>query len=66
MRPFKIADLKSLNEIPKAAAASWLADAEGSVNYLKANATNDEIVIYASGSSVLIHGALALKSQVPD
>jgi hypothetical protein len=33
------------------------------VNYLKANATNDEIVIYASGSCVLIHGALALKSK---
>ena len=43
MRPFKIADLKSLNEIPKEDAARWLADAEGSVNYLKTNAANDEI-----------------------
>lgn len=64
MRPFKIADLKSLNEIPKADELRWLTDAEGSVRYLKTNATNDEIVIYASGSSVLLHGALALKSKV--
>lgn len=64
MRPFKIADVKAINEIPKADAAKWLANAEGAVNFLKANATNDEIVIYASGSSVLIHGALALKGKV--
>lgn len=64
MRPFKIADVKAINEIPKAEAAKWLADAEGAGNFLKANATNDEIVIYASGSSVLIHGALALKGKV--
>lgn len=64
MRPFKIAELKSLTELPARDTARWLTDAEGSVSYLKANATNDEIVIYASGSCVLIHGALALKSTV--
>ena len=38
--------------------------AADSVNYLKTNALNDEIVIYASASSVLIHGVLALETKV--
>jgi len=64
MRPFKITELKALNEIPKADPASWLVSAEDSVAFLKANSANDYIVIYASGSSVLIHGVLALKEKV--
>lgn len=64
MRPFKLAELKALTEIPKADSVSWLINAEGSVDYLKVNSTNDEIVVYASGSSVLIHGVLALKDKV--
>ncbi|MCX5825166.1 MAG: hypothetical protein NTY86_17160 [Deltaproteobacteria bacterium] len=64
MRPFKIADLKALNEIPDADPTSWLVSAEGSLDYLKVNSHNDEIVIYASASSVLIHGVLAIRSKV--
>lgn len=64
MRPFKITELKALNEITKADPASWLVAAEDSVTFLKANSANDEIVIYASGSSILVHGVLALKDKV--
>lgn len=64
MRPFKLADLQALAEKPEKADAAWLAGAENAIAYLKANAGNDEIVIYASGNSVLIHGALALAKNV--
>jgi len=64
MRTFKIADLKAINELPKGNSAQWLGDAEGAVCFLKTNAINDEIVIYASGSHVLIHGVLALQGKV--
>ncbi len=64
MRPFKIADLKALNEIPDTDPTSWLVSAESSLDYLKVNSHNDEIIIDASASSVLIHGALAIRSKV--
>ena len=64
MRSFKIADLKILNEMPKADSAEWLVNAERAINFLKANAANDEIVIYATGHNVLIHGVLALEGKV--
>jgi hypothetical protein len=64
MRPFKLTDLKALSELPGDGGDEWLTAAEDSVGYLKMNATNDEIVIYASASSVLIHGVLALTTQV--
>lgn len=64
MRLFKITELKALNDIPTANPASWLVAAEDSVAFLKANSANDEIVIYASGSSILVHGVLALKDKV--
>lgn len=64
MRPFKISELKALTELPKEGATTWLAGAEDSVNYLKANAGNDEIVIYANAKCVLIHGVLALRSKI--
>jgi hypothetical protein len=64
MRPFMIAHLKALNEIPDIDATSWLLSAESSINYLKVNSLNDEIVIYASASSILIHGVLAIRSKV--
>ncbi len=35
MRPFKIADLKALNEIPDTDPTSWLVSAESSLDYLK-------------------------------
>lgn len=64
MRTFKIADLKAINEMPQANPAQWLVDAEGAINFLKANATNDEIVIYAICNNVWIHGVLALEGKV--
>ena len=34
MRPFKLAELKALTELPKVNSANWLVNAEGSVDYL--------------------------------
>ena len=59
MRPFKVAELKKINELPNNDSQSWLVDAEGAIAFLRLNSENDDIVIYASGSSVLIHGVLA-------
>lgn len=64
MRSFKLADLTAVNETPKVDFAEWLVSAEGGINFLKANATNDEIVIYTIGRNILIHGVLALKGKV--
>ncbi len=64
MRPFKLADLQALTEKPERDDTAWLAGAENAIAYLKANAGKDEIVLYASGNSVLIHGALALAKNV--
>ncbi|MFP1879453.1 hypothetical protein [Lonsdalea quercina] len=64
MRPFKLTDLKTLSEKPKNDDTAWLVSAEDGINYLKENTQNDEIIIYASGSSILIHGALALSKNV--
>lgn len=64
MRPFKIADMKALHEIPDTDPTSWLVSAEGSLDYLRVNSHDDEIVIYASASGVLIHGVLAIRSKV--
>jgi len=64
MRPFKLAELKALTELPEVDSANWLINAEASVDYLKLNSKSDDIVVYASGSSVLIHGVLALRDKV--
>ena len=64
MRPFKLAELKKINELPKEDSQSWLINAEGSIDFLKLNSESDEIVIYASGSCVLIHGVLALTAKI--
>jgi len=64
MPPFKLSELKKLNEIPKEDSSSWLVGAESSVDFLKSNSENDSIVIYASASSILIHGVLAPKGKV--
>lgn len=64
MRPFKIAELQKINEPPSNDSQSWMVNAEGSIDFLRLNSENDDIVIYASGSSVLIHGALAPKSKL--
>ncbi len=44
--------------------AAWLLDAEGAIEFLKNNATCEELVIYASAGAVLIHGVLAPTAQV--
>lgn len=64
MRPFKIAELQKINEPPSDDSQGWMVAAEGSIDFLRLNSENDDIVIYASGSSVLIHGVLAPKSKL--
>tara|TARA_A100000171_G_scaffold18248_1_gene16789 strand:- start:9344 stop:11044 length:1701 start_codon:yes stop_codon:yes gene_type:complete len=64
MRPFKIAELRKINELPCDDSQSWLVDAEGSIAFLRLNSDNDDIVIYASGSSALIHGVLASTAKL--
>lgn len=64
MRRFNKSDLEALVECPNQGVLEWLAGAEDSVSYLKVNAENDELVIYASAKSVLIHGVLASTSKV--
>lgn len=64
MKRFKMSELESLTECPKHGAMEWLLGAEDSVGFLKNNAETDELLIYASGKSVLIHGVLALSSKV--
>jgi hypothetical protein len=64
MKPFKIADLKKINEIPNDDSQSWLINAEDSIAYLRLSAESDDIVIYASGSSILVHGLLASTAKL--
>jgi hypothetical protein len=64
MTRFKQSELEALNKCPDESASEWLIGAEDSVTYLKVNAENDELVIYASAKSVLIHGVLAPTSKV--
>lgn len=63
-RRFNMATLMALAQVPADKAANWLVSAEDSVSFLKANAQSEEIVIYASGPAVLIHGVLAPVKQV--
>jgi len=64
MRPFKIDELAAITALPASEGDTWLRDAEGTIELLRRNAYNDEIVIFASSASVLIHGVLALKSRL--
>lgn len=64
MRPFNLADIEAISRIPDSQAGSWLLDAEGSIDFLRRNANNDDIVIYASAKCVLIHGVLALQDRL--
>ncbi|WP_252720493.1 hypothetical protein, partial [Acinetobacter baumannii] len=54
----------AIAQAPANASADWLVSAEESVGFLKANAQSEEVVIYASGPAVLIHGVLAPVKQV--
>lgn len=64
MRRFKISEFEALTECPDEGASEWLTGAEDSVSFLKVNAENDELVIYASAKSILIHGVLAPTPKV--
>ncbi len=67
MRQFKLTELEMISRIPDLDSNSWLVDAENSIKFLRRNAENDEITIYASTKCVLIHGVLALKRRLtPD
>jgi len=59
MTRFNINRLRLINDIPQADVANWLHGAEDSIRFLVDNAQHEEIVIYASGEHVLIHGVLA-------
>jgi hypothetical protein len=64
MKPFKLTELKKINELSNDDSQSWLVNAESSVDFLRLNIESDEVVMYASGSSVLIHGVLAPTAKV--
>jgi len=65
MRRFDKKALSALAWAPeKENGDAWLLDAELSVDFLRDNATRDELVIYASGGAVLVHGVLAPAKQV--
>lgn len=64
MRRFKKSELEALAVCPDQGAVEWLAAAEDSVSYLKLNAENDELLIYAGSKYILIHGVLAPSSKV--
>lgn len=64
MKRFNLSELETLSECPSTRTTEWLVGAEDSVSYLKTNAHNDELVIYASAKSVLVHGVLAPTSKV--
>jgi hypothetical protein len=66
MRRFDMRDLQAIWEAPldPTARATWYGGAKDSVQFLKSNATQEEVVLYAHGPSVLVHGVLAKTSKV--
>lgn len=60
MRPFKLEELLAISKLPGSNANEWIVRAEDSLSFLRQNALNDEIVIYASTKGILIHGVLGL------
>lgn len=60
MSKFKLSDIEAISDAGKEKESDWLVNAEDSINFLRENALNDEIVIYASTKCVTIHGVLAL------
>lgn len=64
MHPFKLADLLAISNSTVPDDRTWLVGAEDSINFLRQNGSNDEIVIYASTRSVLIHGVLGLTRKL--
>lgn len=64
MHPFKLPELLAISSSADSDDRSWLVGAEESIDFLRRNASNDEIVIYASTRSVLIHGVLGLTRKL--
>lgn len=64
MRRYDEKALKSLMWPPQGDPSEWLLRAETSIDFLRDNAQHDEVVIYASGGAVLVHGVLAPMAQV--
>lgn len=64
MRRFDEKALRALAWAPEGDATDWLLGAEAGVEFLRQNATRDEIVIYASAGAVYLHGVLAPTTQV--
>jgi len=64
MQRFDENAFRAIARAPNAGKAEWLLRAEDSIAFLKGNALRDEIVIYATGDAVLIHGVLAPTEQV--
>lgn len=67
MRPFKLVDLLAISRPPDADNTAWLVGADDSIEFLRRNTLDDEIAIYASTRSALIHGVLGLTRKLtPD
>ncbi|WNJ99235.1 hypothetical protein L2D14_15355 [Thalassospiraceae bacterium LMO-JJ14] len=64
MPTFKLTNLQAISSAPRDDEANWLVDAEGSIDFLRANAENEDIVLFASTKCAVIHGALALTDQL--
>lgn len=64
MRLFKTAELLAISKLPESNGYDWFVGAEDSLSFLRQNALNDEIVIYASTKGVLIHGVLGLARKL--
>jgi hypothetical protein len=64
MRRFDGKALSALAWASEEDSVAWLLGAETSIDFLRDNVTRDELVIYASGGAVLVHGVLAPTAQV--
>lgn len=64
MRRFDEEALRGLAWATNKDSSAWLLAAETSVDFLRDNAMRDELVVYASGGAVLVHGVLAPTAQV--
>jgi hypothetical protein len=64
IRPFKLPDLLAVSNPTETGSGHWLVGAEDSIHFVRQNASNDEIVIYASTRGFLVHGVLGLTRKL--
>lgn len=64
MRLFKLQELLAISAPKTLEESTWLVSAENSIDFLRQNTSNDEIVIYASTRGVLIHSVLGLTRKL--